>query len=141
MRMTSGSDRYTLDIIYSQKLVGKLHLSRESDNLSLSYQQEWVDEGFPISPHLPFGHDIPSVNIRRFLQNLLPENKGLDYLIDYLGVSRTNVFAQIGGIGKDTSGAMMFLPEGALNDKVKSNFIAISDAELIKKLSDPQFWH
>jgi len=141
MRMTSGFDRYTLDIVYSQKLVGKLHLSRESDNLSLSYQQEWVNEGFPISPHLPFGHDIPSVNIRRFLQNLLPENKGLDYLIDYLGVSRTNVFAQIGGIGKDTSGAMMFLPEGALNDKIKSNFIAISDAELIKRLSDPQLWH
>lgn len=31
---------------------------------------------------------------------------------------------------------MMFLFEGVLNDKVKSNFIVISDVELIKKLFD-----
>ena len=110
--MTSGSNQYILDIVYSQQVIGKLSLSKESDALSVIYKQDWIDNGFPISPHLPFNSDIPSVNIRRFLQNLLPENKGLDYLIDFLGVSRSNVFAQVGGIGTDTSGAMMFLSEG-----------------------------
>nr|WP_269809112.1 HipA N-terminal domain-containing protein [Enterovibrio nigricans] len=103
--MMSGSNQYTLDIVYSQQVIGKLSLNKESDALSLTYSQDWLNNGFPISPHLPFNTDIPSTNIRRFLQNLLPENKGLDYLIDFLGVSRSNVFAQIGGIGSDTSGA------------------------------------
>ncbi|MEZ8692031.1 HipA domain-containing protein [Vibrio splendidus] len=139
--MMSGSNQYTLDIIYSQQVIGKLSLNKESDDLSITYSQDWLNNGFPISPHLPFCADIPSINIRRFLQNLLPENKGLDYLIDFLGVSRSNVFAQVGGIGSDTSGAMMFLPEGVSSDETETSFKPISDSELIKKLSDPELWH
>lgn len=136
--MTFGSDQYTLDIAYSKKIIGKLQLSKDSDHLSITYEQEWVENGFPISPHLPFNSDIPSNNIRKFLQNLLPENQGLDHLIDHLGVSRLNVFAQIGGIGKDTSGAMMFLPEGTLNENQETEFNPISNHDLILRLSDPK---
>ncbi|MFA0238248.1 MULTISPECIES: HipA domain-containing protein [Vibrio] len=139
--MTSGSNQYILDIVYSQQVIGKLSLSKESDALSVIYKQDWIDNGFPISPHLPFNSDIPSVNIRRFLQNLLPENKGLDYLIDFLGVSRSNVFAQVGGIGTDTSGAMMFLSEGVSPVQTETSFNPINDSELIKKLSDPELWY
>lgn len=74
--MTSGFNQYILDIVYSQQVIGKLSLSKESDLLSVTYTQDWIDNGFPMSPHLPFTVDIPSVNVRRFLQNLLPENKG-----------------------------------------------------------------
>ncbi|MBL4831288.1 MAG: HipA domain-containing protein [Aliivibrio sp.] len=139
--MTSGSNQYTLDIIYSQKVIAKLSLSKDSDVLSVIYDRDWIKSGFPMSPHLPFNSDIPSVNIKRFLQNLLPENKGLDHLIDFLGVSRSNVFSQVGGIGKDTSGAMMFLPEGMSPAQTETSFNPINDDELIQKLSDPDLWH
>ncbi|MEZ9702841.1 HipA domain-containing protein [Vibrio breoganii] len=135
----SGSDPYTLDILYGENLVGKLKLGKASE-LSLTYTDEWQEQGFPLSPHLPFGAPISSLAIRKYLQNLLPENQGLDHLIEYLGVTRNNIFRLVGGIGYDASGAMLFVPEGQRNTE-QTLFRPIEDAEIITRLSGGAYEH
>ncbi|GAD89461.1 hypothetical protein VHA01S_020_00440 [Vibrio halioticoli NBRC 102217] len=49
--------------------------------------------------------------------------------------------AQVGGIGTDTSGAMMFLSEGVSPVQTETSFNPINDSELNKKLSDPELWY
>ena len=39
--MTTGSDRYTLDVVYDSAVIGKLTLDKDSDNLELTYTDEW----------------------------------------------------------------------------------------------------
>jgi len=137
--MTTGSNVYTLDIVYHNTIIGHLKLDKDTDNLELTYTKEWVVDGFPLSPHLKFNHKIESSTVRKYLQNLLPENQGLDCLIDYLAVSRKNVFALIGGIGVDTSGAIMFVLNFS-RGKVATTFRPIEDAVLIMRLSEPTLW-
>ena len=77
--------------------------------------------------------------IRKYLQNRLPENQGLDYLIEFLAVSKLNIFALIGGIGVDASGAVMFVHEFTSN-QIETTFRPIEDKELIMRLSNPTLW-
>lgn len=137
--MTIGSDRYILDVVYDSAVIGKLTLDKDSDNLELTYTDEWRQNGFPLSPHLPLDTVIPSAVIRKYLQNLLPENQGLDYLIEFLAVSKLNIFALIGGIGVDASGAVMFV-HGFTSNQIETTFRPIEDKELIMRLSNPTLW-
>lgn len=126
-------------LILCNTIIGHLKLDKDTDNLALTYTKDWVKDGFPLSPHLKFDRKIQSSTIRKYLQNLLPENQGLDCLIDYLGVSRKNVFALIRGIGVDTSSAIMFVLNFS-KGKVATTFRPIEDAELIMRLSEPTLW-
>ena len=90
------------------------------------------------SPPLALDGSASSAQIRAYLGNLLPENRGLDHLIEALSVSRSNLFALIHGIGRDVSGAVTFtLPA---EPDVPTHFRPITPEELLLRLEQPEIW-
>lgn len=104
---------HTLDIFFNEQKVGKLYYEIMSDEFSLEYEASWQNSGFPLSPKLSFENQIKSIDIKNFIDNLLPEGKGLDELINYIQVSKNNKFALLKKIGDETSGAFSFVSEGS----------------------------
>lgn len=128
---------YILDILYGDQTIGQLSYDHETDELAIQYEDSWLTHGFAISPHLPLITPLPSLNIRRYLENLLPENKGLDYLTEYLSVPRRDIHVLIEEIGRDVSGGFMFAAEGQCQQILETGFEPIEVQDLIYRLSDP----
>ena len=90
----------------------------DGDLLTVTYDAAWRDdpEGYPLSPPLGFGVTVEpsewSQRCRRYLENLLPEGRALDDLVARHAVVRTNVFALMRIVGRETAGAVALLPEG-----------------------------
>jgi serine/threonine-protein kinase HipA len=106
--MMSGSERHRLELRLGNQLIGHLEYDSQRDTFQLGYTPAWQARGFPISPPLALDGSASSAQIRAYLGNLLPENRGLEHLIEALSVSRSNLFALIHGIGRDVSGAVTF---------------------------------
>lgn len=123
----------TLDIGLNQIPIGELRVDENTDTFSLLYDKKWSEEGYAISPHLPLYEVKASVAIKRFLENLLPEGKGLDDLSVFKHISKNNIFALIHAIGFETSGALSFT--GGKKDD-EPIFRYISDEELEKRIED-----
>ncbi|QYK01869.1 HipA domain-containing protein [Shewanella psychrotolerans] len=134
----TDSVKLVLDMHLGDRIIGELSFDPDIEKFAVSYTDIWQQNGFPISPMIPLDGSGRSNQIAMFLVNLLPENKGLDYLVESLGVSRGNTFALIRGIGLDTAGAIAFVPKGVLLPG--TSFRAISDDEVIKRLEDPDIW-
>ena len=119
-----------LFISFNDKIIGELIF--ENDIFKLNYFDEWKQNGFELSPHLPF--DGPSSeNIKNFLKNLLPEGENLDDISIFLQISKYNTFGLIQEIGKDIAGAINFSNE--LNNLTKT-FTEISNNELTNKIKN-----
>lgn len=127
-----------LDMHLGEQIIGELSFDSTTETFAVTYSTAWQQAGFPISPMIPLDGTGSSNQISMFLVNLLPENRGLDYLIESLGVSRGNTFVLIRGIGLDTAGAIAFSLKGTLLPA--TSFREISDAEVIKRLEDPDVW-
>ncbi len=136
--MMSTAEKLTLDMHLGDQIIGELSFDPATETFMVQYSHSWQQGGFPISPMIPLEGTANSHQIAMFLVNLLPENKGLEYLIESLGVSRGNTFALIRGIGLDTSGAISFLPKGALLPS--TTFREVSADEVVKRIEDPQLW-
>lgn len=134
----TDSVKLVLDMHLGDRIIGELSFDPDTETFAVSYTDKWQQNGFPISPMIPLDGSGRSNQIAMFLANLLPENKGLDYLVESLGVSRGNTFALIRGIGLDTAGAIAFAPQGVLLPA--NSFREISDDEVIKRLEDPDSW-
>ena len=133
--------------------VGKLSID-ENENYHFEYHQNWVDNGFAISPHLPFNKELSSIAIKRFLENLIPEGEGLDDIATFAHISKNNTFAIMHTIGYDTAGALMFgenseedrvifreIPSKELSDRIEqleSRSIAIWDKKVRLSLAGVQ---
>jgi len=100
--------------------------------LSLTYEQDWIKEGFAISPHLPLNGNFNHRAIRNFLQNLLPEGKGLEEIVSNTTISKNNTFGLIKIIGEETSGALSFV--GHSKAKKETSFREVTEIELVEKL-------
>lgn len=124
---------YTLDIFFNDEKVGKLLYESFSDEFSLDYEISWKESGFPLSPKLGFESQIKSIDIKNFIDNLFPEGKGLDELINYIQVSKNNKFALLKKIGNDTSGAFSFVSDDATF--LATSFREISIDELTQRLN------
>lgn len=131
----SGSNLHTLTIFLADQIIGTLNFDTHTEQFSLTYHKAWQENGFPLSPQLPLQGNISSAQIAIFLQNLLPENIGLDYLIEYLAVSKNNLFALTKAIGFDTASAVSFLPPNG--DFPETNFRQITESELKQRLDTP----
>lgn len=94
----AGSNAYKLDVLFNNQAIAELSFDPDTDNFHFAYQSQWKLNGFALSPHLPLEGIIESSAIRRYLQNLLPENQGLDHLIDYLAVSKQNTLPSLNKI-------------------------------------------
>jgi len=127
----NGSET-VLNVYLGKRVIANLSLHQ--DQFIWKYTSEWITEGFPVSPHLPLASDIPSVNINRFLRNLLPEGQAFDELIQNIRVSRNNTFALIRALGFDISGALvMTVPEKSLPRK--GSLRLLTDDELVLRLN------
>lgn len=130
----TGSDKHTLDVyIGTQQKIAELSLvSGTERELAFTYNSEWQANGFAISPHLPLSGDFGQRDVHSYLQNLLPEGKGLDELVLNTTVSRNNTFGLIRAIGQETSGALSFRPPGQAVGETLLR--PISNNELAEKL-------
>jgi serine/threonine-protein kinase HipA len=108
-----------------------LPVGSETD-LTLVYEPSWIADGFAISPHLPLDGSFAHQSVRNYLQNLLPEGKGLEEITTNTTISKNNTFGLIKIIGEETSGAFSFKAEGTT--KSKTTYREISPEELKNKL-------
>lgn len=132
--MTNGSNEHQLSVLLgNNKVIATLTLPVGSETgLMLTYEADWVNDGFAISPHLPLSGDFDSRAVRHFLHNMLPEGKGLEELTSNTTISRNNTFGLIKVIGADTSGALSFISNNAI--KTNTDFRPITKEELNNRL-------
>lgn len=121
-----------LKITMSGKVVASIWVDKIEETYKFEYSQQWKEQGFEISPHIKLQESSKSGIVRRFLENLIPEGKGLEDITQFAHISKNNTFAIIKAIGYDTSGALMF---GEANNKDEAIFRAISDAEIADRIS------
>ncbi len=122
----------TLNIYYNGSLVGILSLKKDSDDIVLKYDDLWKEDGFSLSPALPLDETFTNRSVKNFIENLFPEGDGLDNLISYLHISKSNKFALIQAIGKDTSGALVFSNDNYY--ETETNFKEIPTKELALRI-------
>ncbi|MEY4758036.1 MAG: hypothetical protein RJA34_2934 [Pseudomonadota bacterium] len=127
---------YALHVFDDQRQVGELCFHPETDRFSFSYDSQWVAslQGYSLSPHLPMQGDIPSANIRRFLENLLPEGRALDVLSVYENIQKNNIFALVRSLGKETTGALTFLMAGQSPHQLEPQIRPLPEAELHERI-------
>ncbi len=127
----------TLNIYYKELLVGSLRLDDQSQIFSFEYTQEWKKEGFEISPHIRFDTPTASGTIKKFLDNLLPEGKGLEVFSLFFQITKNNTLALTREIGNETSGALSFFEHKV--EQVETTIRPIDLHELTNriKIEDP----
>lgn len=125
----------TLHVYFNHLQVGGLQLESESDELKFTYCDRWMQDGFPISPTIPFGETVSSSSLRRFLENLFPEGNALEELMEQFRVGLSHTFAIIKIIGKETTGALSFISPDSINRQTTS-FRELPTAELCKRLDE-----
>ena len=109
--MMSGSEHHRLELRLGKLLIGSSRERLQPDTFQLGYTPEWQARGFPLSPPLTLDGSASSAQIRRWpFGNLLPENRGLEHLIEALSVSRSNLLPWIHGIGRDVPGGHLLPP-------------------------------
>jgi len=123
--------KHTLEVVLGQRSIGSLWVEEGSGEYGFAYTSFWRESGYAISPHLPLDGEIAPANIKKFLENLIPEGKGLEDIVAFTHISKNNIFAIIKAIGYDTSGALMF---GNRKDTDRLLFREITDEELAKRI-------
>lgn len=121
----------SLNVNLDDQYIATIHFDSEENIFTFGYTDKWEKEGYEISPRLPFSKMIPSSSIKNFLENLLPEGKGLDDLTTFSHLSKNNIFGLIHAIGLETSGALHF---GLLNKERKAHFRPITEDELTTRI-------
>jgi serine/threonine-protein kinase HipA len=109
-----------------------LPVGSETD-IALMYDPSWINNGFAISPHLPLDGSFDHQSVRNYLQNLLPEGKGLEEITTNTTISKNNTFGLIKIIGEETSGALSFKAGGTTESE--TTYREISNEDLSSKLN------
>lgn len=105
----------TLDVYMNGYRVG--HLSRnDSGAHTFRYDEMWIDKdgARPISLSMPLRHDAYSGReVINFFDNLLPDNEEVrDRIVARYQADSDQVFDLLAAIGKDSVGALQFVPAG-----------------------------
>jgi len=122
-----------LNITMAGRVVASMWVNRDEETYQFEYTDEWKKNGFAVSPHLQLNEPSKSGIVRRFLENIIPEGKGLEDITQFAHISKNNTFAIIKAIGYDTSGALMF---GEHTNQYEEIFRAITDDELANRISN-----
>lgn len=122
-----------LNITIDNIIVGSIWVDKIDETYRFEYNKEWIKNGFAVSPHIKLNANSSSGTIKRFLENLIPEGKGLEDIAEFTHISKNNIFAIIKAIGYDTSGALMF---GEPANQYKAIFRPISDDELANRIDN-----
>ncbi|MDD2791341.1 MAG: HipA domain-containing protein [Sulfurimonas sp.] len=124
---------HLLYIHCDKNFVGTLVYDEHEDKYDLEYTPQWMSEGFAMSPSLDFSGDFQSNTLKNFIENLLPEGKGLEDLSVYFQISKANKFALLRAIGLETTGALTFTH--SKNFLPATSFREISEEELKERIS------
>ena len=133
--MTHGTNVNNLYVFLSHhKKIATISIPVGSDTeISLTYESSWVEEGFAVSPYLPLDGNFDHRAVRNYLQNLLPEGKGLEDMTSNTTISKNNTFGLIKIIGEETSGALSFRGEGS--DAKETTLREVTTDELGERLT------
>ena len=123
---------HNINIFCNSDYVGFLEIDLESNNAKLNYDDNWKEQGFELSPHLKFNSDINLTSVKKFISNLLPEGRGLEFISSFFQISKANQFALIEAIGAETAGAITFCS----NKNITTSFKEISNDELTQRIKD-----
>lgn len=121
-------------------LIGHLAFDTETGLFSFEYTPEWKSNprSYSISPALPFERAteaaIHSRTVRYFFENLLPEGNALDAAANASGLAKSNLFGLIRVLGRESTGAIVLLPEGELPDSSQASLREITTDELSKRI-------
>jgi len=105
---------HQLAVFHEFSRLGTIGFEPLDETFSFGYHPAWLNDraAFPLSPHFPLtGEPFSSAPIRRFLENLLPEGRALDIAATTFQVSKSNIFGLVRELGRETAGALTFLPE------------------------------
>ncbi len=109
LRMTDS-----LNVWWDRAIVGLLSLNRDGA-VRFTYDRDWIEDASapPISFSLPRQPRSFSPRLcLPFFEGLLPEGAQRDGAAAGLGVSPTNTFRLLAGMGAELAGALSLLPEG-----------------------------
>lgn len=123
-----------LDIFCGADKVGTLAYDPDNSHFSLRYDVDWGKIGYPLSPNLPFGTEIDPKSISNFIDNLLPEGEGLEFVSRFFHISKANKFSLISATGSETAGAISFVQENS--GLPKTTFREITHEELSDRIKD-----
>ncbi|MSQ70191.1 MAG: type II toxin-antitoxin system HipA family toxin [Betaproteobacteria bacterium] len=132
------TDRHALSVFDANICIGTVAYEALDERFSFEYANEWRDfEGaYPLSPHFPLaGGDAVQGSVRRFIENLLPEGRALDIVSLTYQVARNNVFGLIRELGRETAGALSFLPVGESPETQQTTCREITRDELARRIA------
>lgn len=133
MRQNMIGDKQALDLYLGTEQIAKI--TTIDDGLYWTYSDHWKKTGYPVSPYLPLHEDIPSLNVQRFLKNLLPEGNALEELVSNFHLSKNNTFGLVRALGLDTPGSLIILISEQAPPHT-SYFRLILDSELEQRLNN-----
>lgn len=132
----------TLALWANDRRVAELAHEAMDDQWSFEYDAAWLKDtaAFPLSPVLPLtrpAKGYPSIVVKRFIENLLPEGRALEVIAATSKVARSNVYALIAALGAETTGAFRFWPAGEAPPTVAAEMQReVTREELQKRLDD-----
>ncbi|MBV8620045.1 MAG: HipA domain-containing protein [Curvibacter sp.] len=132
-----GLDR-ALDVFFDTDLIGRLAFDPALDQFSFMYSAAWRQcaHRFQLSPHIPLVGEVSAVAVRRFIDNLLPEGRALDVVSSFTHVQKSNLFGLIRVLGRETAGALSFLPAGRPPQAREAQRRSVGLAELRQRIDD-----
>ena len=138
-----------LQVLYDGKLVGTLAMTADH-KAAFQYSEEWIENGFPISPFsLPLKEQV-FVPTKDYFNGLfgvfadsLPDNWGRLLLNRLLRAHKQNpdkltVLDRLAIVGKSGMGALTYYPEREINEKLMEVSVVVEDnsSEWLSKFSD-----
>jgi len=131
--------QHSLDVYDGEVALGTITYDALEESFSFAYTDEWRGRAhaYPLSPHFPLvGGTAGHGSVRRFIENLLPEGRALDIVSVTHQVSKNNIFGLIRELGRETSGALTFLPEGVSPQTGESTRREITREELAQRIKE-----
>ena len=125
-----------LYVHYKKTLAGSLQYEPLLKNFSFVYDDNWIKEGFELSPSLKFS-GFEDYAFKLYIENLLPEGEGLDEMSVYYQISKSDKFSILKHIGAETTGALTFTDTKEIN--ITTSFREIPLDELKERVSKKMF--
>ncbi|WP_114970685.1 HipA domain-containing protein [Rhodoferax ferrireducens] len=127
-----------LDVFCGTNRIGRLAFDPANDQFSFAYDPEWLKhpDRFQLTPHIPFEGETSHVVIRRYIDNLLPEGRALDVVSSFTNIQKTHLFGLIRVLGRETAGALSFLPAGQLPQAQQPERRKVELAELQQRIDE-----
>jgi serine/threonine-protein kinase HipA len=132
----NSENEYALHLFVGLESVARLEFHPEQETFSLTYSPTWVGgrRGYALSPYLPLDAKATSSSIRRFLENLLPEGRALDVASVHSNIQKNNIFGLVRYLGKETAGAVTFLPAHQTPQALQPQFRELGHSELQERI-------